>query len=134
MHPSIQDTDNIAYEMNNPTLRFCSVHDILTNHNLVILVAIPLYEFVICPLFRNYIPTLLKKIGIGILVDLAAVACALSIDIFLHEGPDNTAKDDCIILSVNTTNPNSTVPSAVIAIPVTLNTISELIVFVSSKS
>eukprot|EP00731_Ephydatia_muelleri_P029980 Em0021g503a len=126
------DKDDVAYEMNNPNVRYCSVHDILTTHNLVILVAVPLYEFVICPLFRNYIPTSLKKIGIGIVLDIAAVVCVLALDLYVHEGPDHTHKDHCILSEMNTTNPNSTLSSAVIVLPITLDTLSGLIVFVST--
>ena len=133
-YSSMQDKDDVAYEMNNPNVRFCSVHDILTTHNLVILVAVPLYEFVICPLFRNYIPTSLKKIGIGIVLDIAAVVCVLALDLYVHEGRDHTPKDYCILSEMNTTNPNSTLSAAVIVLPITLDTLSELIVFVSSKS
>ena len=120
--------------MNNPTLnQHCSIHDILTTQNIIILLAVPLHEFVICPLFENYIPTSLKKIGIGMLVDIAAVASALIIDLYIHEGPDRTTKDRCILSESNTTNMNSSTSAALIAVPIALDNIAELIVYISGK-
>ena len=120
--------------MNNPSLKQCSVGDIIINQTLLYLIAIPLYEFVIFRLFHNYILTSLKKIGIGIVIEIVAVASALFIDIYIHEGPDHTIKDQCVLLRTeNTTNPNSMTSAAVIAVPISLETIAELFVFISSK-
>ena len=131
--PITQFDSSLAYEMNNPSLKQCSVSDIITNQTLLYLIAIPLYEFVIFRLFHNYILTSLKKIGIGIVIEIAAVASALFIDIYIHEGPDHTTKDQCVLLTENITNPNSMTSAAVIAVPFTLDTIAELFVYISSK-
>ena len=125
--------DALAFEMNNPILiRYCSVHDIITTQTVIILLAVPLHEFVICPLFENYIPTSLKKIGIGALVSIAAISSALIIDLYIHEGPDHTPKDHCIKSESNTTYMNSSTSAALIAVPITVDYIAELIVYISS--
>ena len=120
--------------MNNPDVgKQCSIGDILASQDVVILIAIPTYEVVICPLFRNYIPTTLKKIGIGIIVGVASVASALVLDLYIHEGPYHSPNDQCILLERNISDMNSTISSAYIIIPVALDNIAELLVFISSK-
>ena len=51
---------------------------------LVGLLGIPAYHFIIMPLFYKYIPSMLKRVGIGMCVCLAAVLLYASIDILGH--------------------------------------------------
>ena len=128
-----QFLDFVAFEMNNPPVgKQCSIGDILVSQDVFFLFGIPVYELVIHPLFQNYIPTTLKKIGIGILVNIASVACVLALEIYIHEGPYHPPKDQCILFEPNTTDSNAKISSAYVIIPVTLENIAELLVFIAS--
>ena len=119
--------------MNNPPVgKLCSIGDILVTQDLLILFGIPVYEFVIYPIFQNYIPTTLKKIGFGIVVNIASVASALALDLYVHEGRYHPPNDQCIFLEQNTTDRNVKISSAYVIIPATLENIAELIVFIAS--
>ena len=47
----------------------------------IVLCAVPLYEFIIHPILYNYIPTMLTRIGIGIILYLLSCAASLAIDL-----------------------------------------------------
>ena len=51
---------------------------------LLITVSIPIYQLLIQPIFYNYIPTMLKRVGIGVFLVLASLCAQLALDIVLH--------------------------------------------------
>lgn len=53
--------------------------------NATIVLAIPIYEFIIYPFFRRYILRILRRIGLGMILALAGTVGILLLDIFGHE-------------------------------------------------
>lgn len=55
-----------------------------SNVLLLIIVSIPIYQLLIKPIFYNYIPTMLKRVGVGVCLVLASLCAQLALDIALH--------------------------------------------------
>ena len=65
----------------------------------VIVIGIPLHELLLYPLFHNYIPTMLRRIGIGIFIAIISIVSQLFIDLVPHlDGHDTAA---CIFSDTN---------------------------------
>ena len=58
--------------------------DFVTSASVVIIFGIPLYEFAIYPLARNWIPSTLKRVGIGAFGTIIVASVALSVDMVGH--------------------------------------------------
>ena len=70
---------------------------------LLVVVSLPLYLFLLRPFIKNHIPgllkTILKRIGVGLLLIILSLLCALAMDVVVHERNSNQL---CIF------SPNST--------------------------
>ena len=96
-------------------------------------VAIPIYELVIYPIVQSCIGqlTILRRIGIGVGLGVVTQALFLALYeiIFLKTPPDQ----NYCFLSNSTSALNATIPSPIIAIPLSFSTIAELLVYISGK-
>ena len=96
-------------------------------------VAIPIYELVIYPIVQSCIGqlTILRRIGIGVGLGVVTQALFLALYeiIFLKTPPDQ----NYCFLSNSTSALNATIPSPVIAVPLSFSTIAELLVYISGK-
>ena len=96
-------------------------------------VAIPIYELVIYPIVQSCIGqlTILRRIGIGVGLGVVTQALFLALYeiIFLKTPPDQ----NYCFLSNSTSALNATIPSPLIAIPLSFSTIAELLVYISGK-
>ena len=125
---TLQFESFIQYEMSDPPVgKFCTLGDLLTSENLIIIIGIPMYEFFICPIIQNYVPTIMKKIGIGIVLDIAAVLSAFILDFYINV-PGHSNELKCVLVSNVTASPTS---SGFIIIPMILDTSAELLVSIS---
>ena len=58
---------------------------------LVVLLSIPIYEFVIYPLFNRIVPSMLKRIGAGMVLVLASLVVQSAVDVAAHLVMDGEA-------------------------------------------
>ena len=79
----------------------------LFSSDFVIILGVPLYEFAIYPLTRNWIPSTLKRVGISALGTIIVASIALSVDMVGHSHTNATMSLECMFVA-NTTS-NSTV-------------------------
>ena len=65
----------------------CSDKYVVTNvvSMMTFTICIPVFEFFIYPLFRNYIPRIIRRIGLGMLVMLIGHGCLFAIDFTAHQ-------------------------------------------------
>ena len=68
---------------------------------LVIIPGVPLYEFVIYPLTRNWIPSTLKRVGISALGTIIVASIALSVDMVVHSHSNVTMHLECMFVTSN---------------------------------
>ena len=117
--------------MNDPKLgKFYTVGSLITSENLIMLLAIPIYELLIYPAVRNYTPPIMKRIGIGILIDIAAVLSALILDWYMNlNKTSNDGQFSQCIFEHNITAGST--PSALAAIPMVLDATAELLVTIA---
>ncbi|KAL5475847.1 hypothetical protein EMCRGX_G025717 [Ephydatia muelleri] len=124
----------IIHEMKDPKIgKFCTLGSLFTSENLLILIGIPIYEFVlfpVFPVFRNHTPIIVKRIGIGILMDTAAVLSALVLDWYINLENHSQLQTTQCILEHNVTAGSTS--SAFIVIPMALDTIAELLVAIAA--
>ena len=122
----------IIHEMKDPKIgKFCTLGSLFTSENLLILIGIPIYEFVLFPVFRNHTPIIVKRIGIGILMDTAAVLSALVLDWYINLENHSQLQTTQCILEHNVTAGSTS--SAFIVIPMALDTIAELLVAIAGN-
>lgn len=109
------------------------------------LVCIPTYEFVICPFFRKYIPRLKIKIGLGMLVLLAAFTYLLAVDASAHVVTNRSYKtlykdhnassyQLCFLYSQNSSYGNTshlTLSSFTLVPFLMMTTVGELLIFLT---
>ena len=73
---------------------FDNLHFILIKNgglsSLMITVLIPFYLCLLRPFFQNYIPGILKRIGLGMIFILLSALCTLSLDVYGHAKASNT--------------------------------------------
>ena len=58
--------------------------------SLLIVILIPLYLYLLRPFFHDYIPGMLKRIGLGMILILLSALCTLSMDTFGHLQTSNS--------------------------------------------
>ena len=75
---------------------------------LVIMLGFPLYEFVIYPLTRNWIPSTLKRVGISALGTIIVSSIALSVDMVVHSHTNATMSLECMFVANNESASSST--------------------------
>ena len=63
-----------------------------TSHYVIVVLAIPLYELAIYPLARNWIPSTLKRVGIGAFGTIIVASVALSVDMVGHAHTNATVE------------------------------------------
>ena len=59
---------------------------------MLITIAISLYELAVYPLARNWIPSTLKRVGIGAIGTIIVASVALSVDMVGHAHTDATVE------------------------------------------
>ena len=102
---------------------------------VLIVILIPLYIFVLRPFIGDYIPGMLKRIGLGILLLLLSALCTLVMDIVGHLIPPST---DTCFLAGTVTPPNSSgddhmkISSYFLVIQSTLNSIAYMLIDISA--
>lgn len=74
------------HQVKIPTLSPCTARHMITElmYPLVITLVIPFYELVIYPLFRNYVPRMMKRIAIGMVLMALALVGLLVLDSVGH--------------------------------------------------
>ena len=72
----------------------------LTFAYVVIVFGIPLYELAIYPLARNWIPSTLKRVGIGAFGTIIVAFIALSVDMVVHARTNATV--ECMFVENST--------------------------------
>ena len=76
---------------------------LFSSPQLVIIPGVPLYEFAIYPLTRNWIPSTLKRVGISALGTIIVASIALSVDMVGHSHTNATMSLECMFVA-NTTS------------------------------
>ena len=97
-----------------------------------VLLVIPACELVIYPLMQNYIPTILKRIGIGMTVAVAGNVALIILYVNLYADHEWNYRY-CFLLN-STQYANANVPTSLMAIPFTISTFSELLVYIGGLS
>ena len=125
----------------------CTVGDILLSqlNTIPIAICIPIYEFVIYPLFYKYNPTILQRIGMGMTVAIASAVCFLAYDIRGHLQQDavynngtvygNTTELHCFLVqsSADPDKAHLGLPTGLIALPYSLSAIAEMLVLIAGE-
>ena len=62
----------------------------------VVVCAVPLYEFLIRPIMHTYIPTVLTRIGVGIILYILSCAALLAIDLSAHSWQTDSTNYTCL--------------------------------------
>ena len=73
-----------------------------TSHYVIVILAIPLYELAIYPLARNWIPSTLKRVGIGAFGTIIVASVALSADMVGHAHTNATV--ECMFVENSTSS------------------------------
>ena len=74
----------------------CYEYQAMNNPYLLVLCAVPLYEFAIHPILYNYIPTMLTRIGIGIILHILSGVALFTIDFVGHEKETGGTNYTCL--------------------------------------
>ena len=78
---------------------FNVILDFETTATVTVILGIPLYELAIYPLARNWIPSTLKRVGIGAIGTIIVASVALSVDMVGHA---HTATVECMFVENRT--------------------------------
>ena len=107
----------------------CTASELLTGSliPLAILICLPLYE-VIYPFVFEYVPTSLRRIGVGIAVGCVAISSVIAIDVTGHK-LEGSSSSMCFL--INDTSVPIDVPVYWITIPSLLSALAEMLVFIS---
>ena len=77
---------------------------LFSSPQLVIIPGVPLYEFAIYPLTRNWIPSTLKRVGISAFGTIIIASIALSVDMVGHSHTNATMSLECMFVADTTSN------------------------------
>lgn len=128
--------DRLAGHLQHPSLNFeaigsCYSHLFTSSVVLwMIIIGIPVYEFVIYPLFHNYIPSMLKRVGIGIAVAVVSIFVQLMIDVVGHAKTDLQSNQTLCIFSSGNATLNIDYQWTVL--PYILNGFVRMLIYISS--
>ena len=81
---------------------YSALLQLATSHYVIVILGIPLYELAIYPLARNWIPSTLKRVGIGAFGTILVSAVVLSVDMVEHAHPNATV--ECMFVENSTSN------------------------------
>ena len=130
-----QNGSLFVQHLKDPSLtETCTLGDLLLSElgSLPILICLPIYEFLIYPLFQKYIPNTLKRIGAGMVVGILSVASILALDAYGH-ARESIANNTGECFLINATAGEIGVSSGFITIPYTLTAVAEMLVYISGK-
>lgn len=110
---------------------------------LLLVVAVAAHEFVIRPLFSKFIPSMLKRVGLGIIVGLAGTATLMLMDVIGYKEITGSGVNSTEIFTQ--TNFNKTLcylvngetdeildlSSSIVAIPYIMVALSEVLLFLA---
>ena len=100
------------------------------SRNFTILLIIPIYEFVIYPLFRRYVLRILRRIGLGMVLALAGTVGLLLMDSLGHQ-----QRGHCMLFSKDFHTGSTALdftPGYLIPL-IFLTSLGEIFIFVPSK-
>ena len=122
LHSQLKDMQQHAYD-------YYFTAGNLASDVLPILLVIPVCELVIYPLMQNCKPTILKKIGIGMAVAVIFNIASLVLYANLHSLQVTPEMHHCFFF--NSTKYNGTLAAPIIGVPITISTLSELLVYIA---
>lgn len=117
----------------------CSSAYILTvlTNTLPIILMVSFYELVIYPLLGNFIPTMLKRVGLGMIVGILATGSLATIDMLAYEHPYsdemNTTETYYCYLVNGSSQIQFDLSSFFIALPIILLTLAETLVYIACE-
>ena len=94
------------------------------------LLFIPVCELLIYPLVQNFIPTILKRIGVGMAMAVATNVATLVLYVDLDVLNGATGMHSCFLLKA-IPFVNASVPASVVAVPIAIGTFSEVLVYIA---
>lgn len=107
----------------------------LTIPYMVVSIGIPIYQFVIVPFFSRYIPSMLKRMGIGLVLVLLQLVIITIISYVVNSDINETlGNSTCLELAGNSTsfqNITFTIPSSFLIIPHLLSGVSTILIFIT---
>ena len=136
LHGSVK---NLTYA-NKIEVRDTNIAEVLLIDNgllppLLVTICIPLFIFLLRPLFFNYIPGMLKRIGIGIVLLVVSLVCSLiMVGVYSKDSMASVFhKNSAVILITNETNStsHSTIPVYLFLIQRTLSSLSEMLIYIA---
>ena len=71
---------------------YSALLQLATSHYVIVILGIPLYELAIYPLARNWIPSTLKRVGIGAFGTIIVASVILSVDMVGHAHTNATVE------------------------------------------
>ena len=74
---------------------------------LLIVILIPLYLCLLRPFIHDYMPGMLKRMGMGMILLLLSALCTLSMDIYGHETSQDFNSTACVLSNRYSHSPNS---------------------------
>ena len=113
-----------------PSLSSCTARHMISEliYPLVVTLAIPFYEFVFYPLFRNYVPGMMKRIAMGMVIMALALLGLLVLDSVGHA---QTGGAVCMVYHTHSDHLGPIEIRMVFLIPIiVLMTFGELLTFI----
>ena len=92
----------MAFCSSQQRLIYSALLNFHTFYYAVVVLGIPLYELAIYPLARNWIPSALKRVGIGAFGTIIVASVALSVDMVVHAHTNVTV--ECMFVENRTTS------------------------------
>ena len=132
------DTYSLAHKLQEagfPSKLNCIVFGFDLNNimHLTIVLVIPVYQLIVLPLTRNYSPSMVKRMGIGLVCSFLSVLMSIIIKASIKQNGNTHPECSVYILStLNKTIPDSDFIYPALFIPQFLNGLSYFFVFVTA--
>ena len=103
----------------------------------VILIGVPIHKLVLSPFFYRYVPNMMKRFGIGLVLTCISLATELALSVVLNDGFEDlgfvdVCGDNTSHIPSNLTLPDKLINHYVLIIPQALNGFSLLLVFLTT--
>lgn len=110
---------------------------------LVILIGVPVYKLILCSFFHKYLPTMIKRMGIGLVCVLLSLVVQLVISFFQHKTfqkfgenvnicGQNLSEIDLFVSEINITYSSTFLGQYLLLIPQLFNGFSLLLTFLTA--
>ena len=94
--------------------------------------SVPFYEFILFPLIRNYVPTMMKRIGVGMFVLVLALLYLVLMDGLSHHFTTHSTVR-CLFYAVDNASAKVDLSPELLILPAILLGVGEMLTLIPSK-